>query len=74
MRPYSKDLRLRVLAAVDAGKPREEISETFSVSEPTITRWLRRRCQIARALRAVTPQDALGWFAESGYWVQNQYL
>lgn len=43
MRPYSKDLRLRVLAAVDVGKPRQEIAETFSVSKPTITRWLRRR-------------------------------
>jgi transposase len=43
MKPYSKDLRLRVLAAVDAGKPREEVAETFSVSVPTIKRWLRRR-------------------------------
>jgi transposase len=43
MKPYSKDLRLRVLAAVDAGKPREEVAKTFSVSEPTIKRWLRRR-------------------------------
>jgi transposase len=43
MKPYSKDLRLRVLAAIDAGKPREEIVETFSVSEPTIKRWLKRR-------------------------------
>jgi transposase len=29
---------------------------------------------IARALEAVTPQDALGWFADSGYWPQDQYL
>lgn len=36
-------MRLRVLAAVDAGKPREEVAETFSVSEPTIKRWLKRR-------------------------------
>lgn len=43
MKPYSKDLRLRVLAAVDAGKPREEVAQTFSVSEPTIKRWLKRR-------------------------------
>jgi transposase len=43
MKPYSKDLRLRVLAAVDAGTPREEVAETFSVSVPTIKRWLRRR-------------------------------
>ena len=43
MKPYSKDLRLRVLAAVDAGKPREEVAKTFSASMPTIKRWLKRR-------------------------------
>jgi transposase len=47
MKPYSKDLRLRVLAAVDAGTPREEVaktfSKTFSVSMPTIKRWIKRR-------------------------------
>jgi transposase len=34
---------LRVLAAVDAGKPREQVAKTFSVSTPAIKRWLRRR-------------------------------
>jgi transposase len=43
MKPYSKDLRLRVLSAVDAGSPREEVAKTFSVSMPTIKRWLKRR-------------------------------
>ena len=43
MKPYSKDLRSRVLAAVDAGMPREEVARTFSVSMPTIKRWLKRR-------------------------------
>jgi transposase len=43
MKPYSKDLRLRVLAAVDSGRPREEVAQTFSVSVPTIKRWLKRR-------------------------------
>ncbi len=43
MKPYSKDLRIRVLAAVDRGAPREEVAETFSVSVPTIKRWLKRR-------------------------------
>jgi transposase len=43
MKPYSKDLRLRVLAAVDSGMPREEVAKTFSVSVPTIKRWLKRR-------------------------------
>ena len=43
MKPYSNDLRSRVLAAVDAGTPREEVARTFSVSMPTIKRWLKRR-------------------------------
>jgi transposase len=43
MKPYSKDLRSRVLAAVDSGTPREEVAKTFSVSMPTIKRWLKRR-------------------------------
>jgi transposase len=44
LKPYSKDLRLRVLSAVDAGMPREEeVAKTFSVSMPTIKRWLKRR-------------------------------
>ena len=34
---------MRVLAAVDRGVPREEVAKTFSVSMPTIKRWLRRR-------------------------------
>ena len=43
MRPYSKDLRLRVLAAVDRGMPREEIARVFGVSAPTIRRYLSLR-------------------------------
>jgi transposase len=43
MKPYSKDLRLRVLATVDRGIPRAEVAKTFSVSLPTIKRWLKRR-------------------------------
>ena len=43
MKPYSKDLRIRVLTAVDGGAPRGEAARTFSVSVPTIKRWLKRR-------------------------------
>ena len=43
MRPYSKDLRLRVLAAVDRGMPRKEAARVFGVSAPTIRRCLRLR-------------------------------
>ena len=34
---------MRVLAAVDAGTSREQVAKTFSVSVPTIKRWLKRR-------------------------------
>ena len=47
MKPYSEDLRLRVLAAVDGGTPREEVAKTFSVSMPTIKRRLKRRRETA---------------------------
>jgi len=43
MKPYSKDLRLKVLEAVDRGMPRREVAEVFGVSMPTIKRWLKRR-------------------------------
>src|SRR5215213_7056273 len=43
MKPYSKDLRLRVLSAVDAGTPREQVAKTFSVAAVTIKQKLRRR-------------------------------
>jgi transposase len=43
MKPYSKDLRLRALAAVDRGMPRKEVARVFGVSEPTIRRYLRLR-------------------------------
>jgi transposase len=29
---------------------------------------------IGRALAAVTPEDAAGWFAHAGYWSQDQPL
>ena len=43
MRAYSNDLRERVLAAVDQGHPRKEVSERFQVSIATLKRWLQRR-------------------------------
>jgi transposase len=43
MKPYSKDLRLKVLAAVDRGMPRGEVTGTFGVSPATVKRWLKKR-------------------------------
>ena len=40
MNAYSKDLRLKVLSAIDRGIPRKEVSELFGVSRSTIKRWL----------------------------------
>ena len=43
MGAYSKDLRLKVLAAVDRGVPRREVVGTFGVSLAALKRWLGRR-------------------------------
>jgi transposase len=43
MNSYSKDLRLKTLAAVDRETPRSEVAQVFGVSLPTIKRWLKRR-------------------------------
>ena len=67
MRPYSKDLRLRVLAAVDAGTPREQVAKTFSVSMPTIKRWLRRR----RETGDVQPKPIPGRPSKKGAMLQE---
>src|SRR5215204_2060723 len=43
MNAYSKDLRLKTLAALDRGIPRKEVTELFGISRSTIKRWLKRR-------------------------------
>ncbi|CAA9409442.1 MAG: hypothetical protein AVDCRST_MAG22-1777 [uncultured Rubrobacteraceae bacterium] len=43
MNAYSKDLRLRVLDAMDKGLPGREVSDLFGVSYSTVKRWVRRR-------------------------------
>jgi transposase len=43
MNAYSKDLRLKTLAAIDRGMPRKEVADLFGVSLSTIKRWLKRR-------------------------------
>ena len=55
MRPYSKDLRLRVLAAVDNGTPRAEVAKTFGVSVSTIKRYLRLRRETGKVQPKTIP-------------------
>jgi transposase len=56
MNAYSKDLRLRVLDAVDRGLPRKEISNLFGVSLSTIKRYVKRR----RAGEDLEPKPSTG--------------
>ena len=43
MKPYSEDLRERVVAAVERGTKRSAGVETFAVSLPTLKRWVKQR-------------------------------
>src|SRR5688572_3092150 len=43
MRPYSEDLRWRMVTAVEGGMERAAAVEVFAVSLPTIKRWLKQR-------------------------------
>lgn len=54
MRPYSMDLRVRVLAAIDAGDPTAEVADTFAVSPA----WVRRLVQRRRLTGEVEPRTA----------------
>ena len=43
MNAYSKDLRLKVLSAVERGVPRRQISELLGISVSTISRYVQRK-------------------------------
>jgi transposase len=62
MKPYSKDLRLKVLAAVDRGMPRAQAARVFGVSVSTIKRYLRLR----RETGDVEPKPVPGPEARKG--------
>ncbi len=72
MKAYSKDLRLKVLDAVDRGMPRNEVAHIFGISVPSIKRWLRRR----RESGDVEPSHIPGPPATKGalleQWLPNQ--
>ena len=56
MNAYSKDLRLRVLDAVDRGHPRKEVANLFGVSLSTVKRYLKLR----REGRDLAPRPSPG--------------
>ena len=55
MKAYSEDLRERVIRAVEAGRPREEVAAWFEVSVPTIERWLRLKRETGGLTRRPVP-------------------
>jgi transposase len=56
MKPYSVDLRERVLAALDRAMARTKAVTTFQVSRSTIKRWLAQRATLGH-LRPGRPTD-----------------
>ncbi len=56
MRAYSMDLRKRVLAMCDAGRPTREVARVFAVSES----WVRRLKQRRREEGRISPRPAGG--------------
>ena len=63
MKAYSKDLRIRVIDAVDRGEPRPQVVDQFQVSLRTIKRWLQRRRargHLATSSRPGRPARKLG--------------
>jgi transposase len=55
MRAYSEDLRERVMRAVEADRPREEVATQFEVSVPTIERWVRLKRETGGLARRPVP-------------------
>src|ERR671916_699502 len=55
MNAYLPDFRLKILDAIDRGIPRREVVRTFSVSIPTIEKYLRRRRQTGGVLPKPSP-------------------
>ncbi len=43
MKPYTPDLRQKIVEAVDSGLPQQQVAEQFGVSVDTVARYLARR-------------------------------
>lgn len=53
--PYSQDLRLRVLAAVDSGMSKMQVHKMFQVSRSTIDDWVKLRQRTGAVAPAPRP-------------------
>lgn len=56
MKPYSLDLRQKIVDAVDSGLTHEDVADRFRVSTDTVSRYLKRR----RATGSLAPTPSPG--------------
>jgi transposase len=56
MRPYSEDLRARIVAAVESGMPKSEAARLFSVSLSSVKRY----CRLAANEEPLAPRKGGG--------------
>ena len=56
MRPYSEDLRARIVAAVESGMPKTEVARTFGVSLSSVKRY----CRLAANEEPLAPRKGGG--------------
>ncbi len=71
VKAYSKDLRLKVLDAVDRGMPRKEVAQIFGVSLPSIKRWLKRRRESGDVDESPRPGPPAGKGTLLEQWLPN---
>ena len=72
MKAYSKDLRLKVLDAVDRGMPRKDVARIFGISVPSIKRWLKRRRESGDVDESPRPGPPAAKGALLEQWLPNQ--
>jgi transposase len=56
MKPYSEDLRTRIVAAVEGGMPKTQAARTFDVSLSSVKRY----CRLAAQEKPLAPARAAG--------------
>jgi transposase len=56
MKPYSEDLRTRIVAAVEGGLPKTEAARTFGVSTSSVKRY----CRLAAQEKPLAPRKGGG--------------
>jgi transposase len=65
MRPYSTDLRLRVLQDCDAGLPTRAVADKYTVSDSFVRKLKRRRHTTGSAAPTAPRRPPPGWAADA---------